>query len=149
MLARQRSVGHFFMALDRVAAFVTREVHVDWHAHIRAAFPDAVPDADVIDELAQHAAATYDAARVDGCAEDEARRRVDEQVMLWVQRRIDASPARPPDAGQSPGGHSATPVRGRARFCYAARLLRRQPGYSAVVIATMALGIAAVAILRA
>ncbi len=67
---------------------------MDWHAHIRAAFADAVPDADVIDELAQHAAATYDAARADGCDEDEARRRVDEQVHALGARRVDASPAR-------------------------------------------------------
>jgi putative ABC transport system permease protein len=120
---------------------------MDWHAHIRAAFPAAVPDADVIDELAQHAAATYDAARADGFGEDEARRRVDDQVRLWVH---DASMLRRPmhRTPVSPPAAAAPRIVGVVHdFRYAARLLRRQPGYSAVVIATMALGIAAVAIL--
>ena len=77
---------------------------MDWHAHIRAAFPAAVPDADVIDELAQHAASTYDAARADGFGEDEARRRVDDQVRLWVhdasmlRRPMHRTPVSPPAA---------------------------------------------------
>ena len=43
---------------------------MDWAQHLRAAFADASPplDGDVIEELAQHASATYDAARRDGCS---------------------------------------------------------------------------------
>ena len=90
---------------------------MDWHAHIRAAFPAAVPDADVIDELAQHAAATYDAARADGCDEDEARRRVDEQMRALgrTTRRCFAGPCtRTPVS--PPAADRAARRRSRARF---------------------------------
>jgi predicted permease len=121
---------------------------VDWHAYIRSAFPAAVPDDDVIDELAQHASLAYDAARAQGCGDVEARRRVDEQVRDWVKdasllhRPVRRSPAPAPPSSTR---RNVTGVLQDVR--YAARLLRRQPSYAAVVIATMALGIAAVAIL--
>ena len=41
---------------------------MDWNARVRASFTGAtaVPDDDVVEELAQHARAVYDAARADG-----------------------------------------------------------------------------------
>jgi hypothetical protein len=49
---------------------------MDWHTRIRAAFAAErhVPDDDVIEELAQHAAATYEAARADDRSHEDAER---------------------------------------------------------------------------
>ena len=47
---------------------------MDWKAPITAALArDGHADDDVIEELAQHARAMYDAARAEGAPDDEAR----------------------------------------------------------------------------
>ena len=58
---------------------------MDWTARIRAAFEGAahVPDPDVIEELAQHARAMYEAARADGLSHEEANDRVSDQLDRW------------------------------------------------------------------
>src|SRR3954447_4284632 len=57
----------------------------NWKSKISSALsPDGV-DEEVLDELAQHAAATYASARAEGCDPAEAGRRVD--------RQTEASPA--------------------------------------------------------
>lgn len=118
---------------------------MDWRTHVREAFgADSLPDNDVIEELAQHAAATYEAAVADGREPADAVREVAAQISSWTRDRVvrRRRPRRPP--------LSDAPPSSRSRFAglahdvrQAARLLRRQPGYSAVVIATMALGICA------
>ena len=121
---------------------------MDWHAHIRQAFGPTPPEPDVLDELAQHAVATYESARADGCDPDEARQRVDEQIGIWV-----ASPTLLRRRGRSVPALVVPPAEGRGvnsvmqDLRYAFRLLRRQPGYTAVIVGTMALGIAAVGVL--
>ena len=124
---------------------------MNWIERVRAAFADAahVPDADVIEELAQHARAMYDAARADGCAHDEADTRVAEQLERW---RLEGTALRhksrraavtepPPAAAPSRLAGLAQDVR------YAVRLLRRQPRFALLVVATMALGICATTVL--
>src|SRR3982751_1752641 len=118
-----------------------------WQARIRLAFGPVAPDDDVIEELAQHAEATYAAARAEGDSEAAAIARVDDQIAAWTvdpsifhRRRQRATPVVPPGSG-SRGLGIVQDVK------YAARLLRRQPVHAAVVVVTMALGIAATTVL--
>lgn len=121
---------------------------MNWKKRIESAFAPARPDDDVLEELAQHAAATYAAARAEGCDAAEADRRVDRQIAAWtanpalLRRRPKREPAVVPPAGSSSGlGSAMHDVR------YAWRLIRRQPAYAALVVATMAMGIAATTVL--
>ena len=120
---------------------------MDWQAQIRAAL-GARLDEDVLEELAQHAAATYASARAEGCDAAQAEDRVAVQIRAWAadpairRRRPRREPAVEPPAGSA---SAAAAVLQDTRYAW--RLLRRQPGYAALVIATMALGIAATTIL--
>jgi predicted permease len=120
---------------------------MDWKAQIKSAIGPTADD-EVLEELAQHAAATYASARAEGCDTAEAARRVAEQIRAWA-----ANPAllgrRPKrDAAIEPPAGSASSIAAVAQDTrYAWRLLRRQPAYAALVIATMALGIAATTVL--
>ena len=120
---------------------------MNWHTRIRLAFGPAAPDDDVIEELAQHAEATYAAARAGGSSEADALARVDEQIAAWA---ADPVVLRRP-VHHRPAFMPAAPTRGALGIAqdvrYAARLLRRQPGYAVIVIATTALGIAATTVL--
>ena len=120
---------------------------MDWKSHIRAAFARGaqMPDDEVIEELAHHARAMYEAARADGCADTEARRRVDVQIELW---RSDAGAlrhaARRAPVVEAPPAASASIFSGLSHDTrYALRLLRRQPRFALLVILMMALGIGA------
>jgi hypothetical protein len=118
----------------------------DFKALIHGAFtPNGQTlDADVLEELAQHAASTYETARAEGCDAAEAAARVGALIAAWRAdaRRLRRRPGRP--AVVSP-----PPVEGRAwtglgqDVKYGIRLLRRQPGFALVVMLTMALGIGA------
>ena len=120
---------------------------MDWKKQIRSALGPAIDD-DVLEELAQHAAATYASARAEGCDAAQAEARVALQIQAWAadpaigRRRPKREAAIEPPAGSaSPFGAIAQDTR------YAWRLLRRQPAYAALVIATMALGIAATTVI--
>src|SRR5688572_32885606 len=103
---------------------------MDWKTRIEAAFAaePRIPDHEVIEELAQHAQALYEAARADGCSHEDADARVLQEVERW---RTDASALRhrsrrapvvePPAAGASHFAGLAQDLR------YGIRLLRRQP----------------------
>ena len=123
---------------------------MNWKARLAASLRrDARPraeeiDDDVLDELAEHAAATYAAARAEGLDAADAERRVMQQIDTWaadpslLRRRPKRQPAIAPPA-RSAGRLTAVAQDVR----YAWRLLGRQPIYAALVVATMALGIAA------
>ena len=120
---------------------------MNWQSRIRGAFTRPVDD-QVVEELAQHAAATYASARAEGCDEREAESRVALQIDAWssdpalLRRRPKRPPAVAPPSGPERGlAFIAQDIR------YAWRLLGRQPVYAALVVATMALGIAATTVL--
>jgi putative ABC transport system permease protein len=120
---------------------------MDWKAQIGSALGSRL-DNDVLEELAQHAAAAYASARAEGCNTADAEHRVAQQIDAWaadpalLRRRPKREPAIVPPEGSRPG---LATVMQDAR--YACRLLRRQPAYAALVIATMGLGIAATTVL--
>jgi predicted permease len=120
---------------------------MDWKPRIRAAFAESahVPDDDILEELAQHARAMYDAARAEGFSHGEADERVTALVDRWKRDApaLHRRSGRPPAAEPPPAG-SPTPFAGLAQDVrYAGRLLRRQPRYALLVGLTMALGIGA------
>jgi predicted permease len=124
---------------------------MDWTTRVRLTFANAShqPDEGVIEELAQHVGALYEAARANGCSHDEAERRVADHLERW---RGDAARLRhrsrhvpvvvaPPAPSGSRWAGLAQDLR------YAVRLLRRQPRHALLTILTMALGIGATTVL--
>ena len=118
----------------------------DWKARVRRSLASAghTPDEDILEELAAHATAVYEAARADGDTADEAAERVEALMAIWRsdattfrrRPRREAAVVAPPT--------STNPWAGLAQdVWYGLRLLRRQPGFALVTILTMALGIGA------
>jgi predicted permease len=124
---------------------------MDWKGRVAAAFAAGshTPDADVIEELAQHARAMYDAARADGCSHDEADARVAAQIDRWrleghaLRHRSRRAPLIEPPPAAAPSRLAGLTQDVR----YAARLLRRQPRFALLVTMTMSLGICATTVL--
>lgn len=118
----------------------------DFKARIKQALVAAghAPDADVVEELATHAAAACETARADGEAAADADRRVDALIAVWCSAadRLRRRPKREPAviASASTGSILAGMVHD---VRYAVRLLRRTPAYALVAVLTMALGIGA------
>lgn len=113
----------------------------DWASRVRAALGAGL-DADVVEELAQHAAASYAAARAEGAGAGEAAAAVEREIQDWARERpaLARRPRRPPLLEAAPGGASRLAgllfdVR------HAARALFRQRGHSSLVVLTMAVGI--------
>ena len=122
-----------------------------WKDRVQAAFLAAAhtPADDVVEELAQHARSTYEAARADGCTVEEAEARVTELLDRWQtdaaslehrSRRVDAVV---PPAAVAPSRFAGVAQDVR----YAARLVRRQPRHAMITILTMAIGIGATTVL--
>ncbi|MEN3337535.1 MAG: putative transport system permease protein [Acidobacteriota bacterium] len=118
---------------------------MDWNHRVRSALlaGGRDPDADIVEELAQHARAMYEAARADGLSHEEADRSIDDQLERWRadaarlrRRAVRVAPLVPP-AASAPTWRS-----GVARdLAYAARLLWRQPKFTLLATVTMALAI--------
>src|SRR5258705_2746462 len=106
---------------------------MNWKGQIRSALGPAM-DEDVLEELAQHAAATYASARAEGCDAAQAEGRVAVQIRAWVadpairRRRPKREPAIEPPSGSA---SAAAAVLQDTRYAW--RLLRRQPAYAALV----------------
>src|SRR5262245_33492567 len=120
----------------------------DVRQRIRDAFERAgqpIAD-DVVDELTEHAEAILQACRDAGASEDACWQEVEREVAGWVAeapshaRRPISTPAPPPAEGGGIDGLVHDIV-------YAARVLRRQPAAPLLSIATIALGITAVALM--
>ena len=117
----------------------------DFHERIDAAFANAGIDRDILEELAQHVEATYDAHRADGLTAEEASARIESLIAGWrtdpssLQRAVRRAPAIMPPAS------SASLLSGAlADLRYGVRLLRAQRGSAAITIVTIALGVGAV-----
>lgn len=122
---------------------------MDWKARIREAFPNGRrPDEDVVEELAQHAAAVFEAARADGSDDAEASRRVAAQIVAWAADAdlLTRRPRRAPAVEPPPASVPLAAGLGRD-FRYAVQSMRRQWVLTTLVATTLALGICATTVL--
>jgi putative ABC transport system permease protein len=121
---------------------------MDWHARVRAAFVKRpMPDDDVVEELAQHAADTWQAALSAGRSDEEALGAVDRQLAALAAEPAGLRRARRPPSPVPPPV-AARPFAGLAHEVrYAVRLLLRQPGQSLAAVVTMALGLGAATVI--
>ena len=117
----------------------------DWRSHLSSAFGSTLVDGDILDELAQHAESTYDELRADGVSEADALAKIGRLIDGWrndpasLQRVVRRSIAVvPPSASSSIFSGTI------ADAIYGLRLLRAKPGYAAITILTIALGVGAV-----
>lgn len=118
---------------------------MNWTTLIRSEFArlGKVPDETVVEELAQHAAAAYEAARADGASIERAEADVRALIVSWCAKtsgpqRVERAPLAP----SAPASRSIFSGLG-LDFRYAWRQLLRQPGTAAVAIAMIALAISA------
>jgi len=122
----------------------------DFSRRIHTAFAAArrPTDSDIVDELAQHAAAAFQAARAEGADLEEAERQVDTLIVAWTTESggLVRRPRRDPLVEPPPTDRSALTGLGQD-ITYAFRLLTRQPGFALLAIVTMALGTGATTVL--
>src|SRR6188768_1821658 len=109
---------------------------------IQSAFEGLSVDSDIIEELSLHAEATYDALRADGASDAAAIEKIDQLIEGWrrdpqsLRRATRRAPAvMPPSTSRSfVSGAMADAV-------YGWRVLRARPGYAAITVLTIALGV--------
>lgn len=123
---------------------------MDWNARILAALAECnpAPEPDVVEELAQHAEAAYNAARADGRTRDEADAATSALIRNWVREAetLRRPPRRAPAVVAPPT--AARWLTGLVQdLRHAARLLRRQPRFALLATLTISLGIAATSLL--
>ena len=125
---------------------------MDWRRHVRDHLPSlnvsAERESEIVDELAVQLETTFDRARVNGETEEAAMRRALAEVPDWpalanTLGRIERPFTPPLAAGASSGGFMTGLVQD---LRYAVRALKRAPGFAAVSIVTLALGIGATTI---
>ena len=121
---------------------------MNWHAEVAAEFTrlGKSVDTSVVEEMAQHAAATFVAAQADGLTAAEAESHVRALIASWCAgttgpRRLER--ASPEPLGVAAGGRGWIGSRSSAfvqDIRFGARMLARSPGLSAVVLLTIAFG---------
>jgi putative ABC transport system permease protein len=122
---------------------------MDWNTRVREAFrPHAAPDDDVVEELAQHAAAEFEALRADGLDAADAVSRVDARIAAWAlePRSFSRRPRRPP-AIVAPAAEAARWAGLWRDVQYALLTIRRRPAAATLVALTLALGVGAATVL--
>jgi putative ABC transport system permease protein len=125
---------------------------MDWTARVRTALTttSSVPDAEVVDELAQHAEAAYITARADGASREDAEAWVAALIERWREEAPALSRRRrrtPVVEAPAAGGRRSWSVGLIQDVRYAARLAVRQPRPALVTVLTLALGIGATTLL--
>ncbi len=106
---------------------------------IRAAFAGSSVDTDVLEELAQHAEATYESLRADGASEADASAKIDQLIDGWRTDPIALRRVIKRAVAVVPPSETTSWLSGaRADAVYGLRVLRAKPGYAAVTILTIA-----------
>ena len=125
---------------------------MNWRDYVRTKLPalqvSAERELEIVEELAVQLESTYERARARGLSEDEASRLAIAEVPDWAAfartvGTIERHYVQPPTAGGG-GGGLMTGVRQDLRYAW--RALLRAPGFAAVSIITLALGIGATTI---
>jgi putative ABC transport system permease protein len=128
------------------------QTSLDWRAHVRRRLPPLAAGAEreieIVDELAIQLESIYERERRRGASHDEAMAAADSEIPDWTAfartvRTIERPHVSPPAAGAGSGGFMTGFIQD---VRYAVRALRRAPGFAAVSILTLALGIAATTI---
>ncbi|HEY7473838.1 MAG TPA: ABC transporter permease, partial [Vicinamibacterales bacterium] len=120
---------------------------MDFKVDVRAALGrhQSEPDDQVVLEIAQHAAAAFEAERAEGRSSEDAARRVRQQIEIWCSN-IAAYPRRPATgAAVPPPPMTSSRLTGWMHDVrYGLRLLGRQRAFTLAAVVTTALGIGAV-----
>lgn len=116
---------------------------MDWRDEIRSTFSalGRRPDDDVVEEMAQHAEAAWQAARADGAAPDAATTRVRGLIESWCRatdgpKRLARSPL-VESAAASTSWLAGLSLDAR----HALRLFKRQPLFAGVAVLMLAIGV--------
>lgn len=116
----------------------------DFKTRLRSAFAAETIELDVLEELAQHAESTYDALRAEGASEVDALAQIDRLIEGWRSDPKSLRRAVKRAAAVTPPSESSVLVSGAfADAIFGLRLLRARPGYAAVTMLTIALGVGA------